>query len=206
MVVDCGAQVHRFVELCILLKEVFAARGLVPYLVGSRIPGEYANKVVADLKASFSGEASIVKDFMPPAELGLVFQESVLLVLPSLYDSWGMVVTEAAAFGVPSVLHTRGIGAADLLVPPEMSISVDFDAGGCLEAASRVKDALDDATGLAEMGDRARLASLEWDETAYAKKLADVVSQGCSCENASRQMRLALVCTSLDRLCFTCLS
>ena len=75
--------VHKFVELCGLLKEDIAAQGLVPYLVGSKIPGEYADKVVADLKLSFPGETSIVKDFMPPTELALVFQESILLVVTS---------------------------------------------------------------------------------------------------------------------------
>ena len=97
-----------------------------------------------------------------------------------------MVVTEAAAFGVPSVLHTRGIGAADLLVPPKMSISVDFEQEGCVEAANRVRAALSDVKGLAEMGDRACTASLGWDEAAYAVKLAEVVKQGYLCGRAGQ--------------------
>jgi len=172
--------VHRFVELCVLIKAELKAQGLVPCLVGSRIPGEaYGDTVVAELKGSFPGETSYVSDFMPHEQLCAVYEESVLLVLPSLYDSWGMVVTEAAAFGVPSVLHNQGIGAADLLIPgDDLSIGVSLHDIG--EAAERVKQALGDRQGLARMGERARAASLGWDEAAYASKLAAVVLEGIS--------------------------
>lgn len=169
--------VHQFVALCVLMKEELHKQGIVPYLVGSRIPGEYADKAVSDLKAAFPGESSIVRDFMPAEELGVIFSQSLLLVLPSLYDSWGMVVTEAAVFGTPTVLHSSGIGVADLLKPPTMSIAVDFSQEDVTAAAETTLKTLQDREELERSGLRAKAASLGWDETAFAGELANLMAK-----------------------------
>lgn len=164
---------HKFVELCIALKDFLAEQGLIPYLVGSKVPGDYSDSVLATLHREIP--EAIVKDFMSPDDLSKVFQQTELLVLPSLYDSWGMVVTEAAAFGTPTLLHKDSIGAADLLKPPLLSLSTDFAAEDINTAATTTKDALADKGRLREIGERAQKASVAWNEGAFAQQLSSIV-------------------------------
>jgi glycosyltransferase involved in cell wall biosynthesis len=55
------------------------------------------------------------RGFVQPAELGSVFTQSGCLILPSLFEPWGVVVAEACAAGLP-VLCTDACGAAPELV------------------------------------------------------------------------------------------
>lgn len=77
-------------------------------------------------------------DFMQQSELAPYWQAADLFVLPTRYDVWGLVLNEAASFGLPIVTTSRAGAAHDLVrhgengfvVPPD-----DEDAllQGCLQ-------------------------------------------------------------------------
>ena len=53
--------------------------------------------------------------FLGPEDLALAMGEAGCLVLPSIYEPWGVVVHEAAAAGLP-IICSRACGASDYLV------------------------------------------------------------------------------------------
>ena len=101
--------------------------------------------------------------FVPPDELGALYEGAELVVYPSLAEGFGLPVLEAMAHGAPVVTSAGSAteevaGAAALLVDP-----LDTDA-----IASAIDRILDDgalATSLREAA-RARAASFTWDRTA----------------------------------------
>lgn len=54
-------------------------------------------------------------DFMPHSELGAYYSSSDIFCMPSLLDSWGMVVLEAMSFGLP-VIVTDNTGAKEVVM------------------------------------------------------------------------------------------
>jgi len=101
--------------------------------------------------------------FVPPEELGALYEGAELVVYPSLAEGFGLPVLEAMAHGVPVVTSAGSAteevaGDAALLVDP-----LDIDA-----IASAIDRILDDgafATSLREAA-RARAAAFTWDRTA----------------------------------------
>lgn len=57
----------------------------------------------------------ILKEFMQQEELISYWQAADLFVLPTRYDVWGLVLNEAAAFGLPIVATERAGAAHDLV-------------------------------------------------------------------------------------------
>jgi glycosyltransferase involved in cell wall biosynthesis len=62
------------------------------------------------------GDRIVVHGSIPSRELPAVYQEASALVLPTLCDGFGMVVSEALANGLPAIT-TRNAGAADAITP-----------------------------------------------------------------------------------------
>ncbi len=56
-----------------------------------------------------------VKDYMSSASLVDEFQNAGCFILPSLKESWGLVIHEAAAAGIP-LIATNAVGAADSFI------------------------------------------------------------------------------------------
>ena len=56
-----------------------------------------------------------MRGFGEAEELATVWQSTLLNIHPATYEAYGMTIVEAAAFGVPSLLHLGTIGAKDLL-------------------------------------------------------------------------------------------
>ena len=55
--------------------------------------------------------------FLEKKELFKLYEECEIFVLPTLYECWGLVINEAASFGIP-IVSTKGSGAAvDFLLP-----------------------------------------------------------------------------------------
>ena len=87
------------------------------------------------------------KGFLNQGELGRAYGISDCLVLPSMHgESWGLVVNEAMATGLPCVVSDRVGCAPDLVVPGETG---DIFRAGDIEdlaaALERVRAARDDA-------------------------------------------------------------
>ena len=78
--------------------------------------------------------------FLQKEELNLEYQRCAMLVLPSRKECWGLVVNEAASFGMP-IVSTWGSGAAvEFLAEtyPEY-LAVPGDAASLLEKIRRMK-------------------------------------------------------------------
>ncbi len=103
------------------------------------------------------------------AELDALYQRADLFLFPSLYDTAGLVVREAAAMGTPSVL-IRGSDAADVIVDGGNGFLCENDP----ESLARIlAETLSDKERLAHVGRNARETLPKgWDEI-----VKDVVRQ-----------------------------
>jgi len=166
----------RFVNLV----EELARRGV--FKSGALIPLMCANasilstsKYAQDLKARFlrcAPNGRVVEDFLNERQLGEIFCETVLNVHPPAADAFGMTIIEAAAFGVPSVMHRGGtVGASDLLRPGIESLEVDVLAP-VPDFANRIEQVLADPNTLV-IAKRAAARALEWDEAAYGRAMLE---------------------------------
>jgi glycosyltransferase involved in cell wall biosynthesis len=70
------------------------------------------------LGAALVNEAGVeLRGFVQPHELPSTFAASSVLLVPSRYEPWGVVVHEAVSAGL-GVIATTAVGSADLLVEP----------------------------------------------------------------------------------------
>jgi glycosyltransferase involved in cell wall biosynthesis len=107
--------------------------------------------------------------YLSPADLEVCYRRATLLVFPSLFEGWGMPVTEAMSFGVPvacadtTALPFTAGGAARLFDPTDTEAMAGAIAELWSSHARRAE--------LAAAG-RARVASLRWSAT--AERCADL--------------------------------
>lgn len=100
--------------------------------------------------------------------LGRLFGDDVLraylaadfLVLPSLFEPWGLVVNEAMACGLPVIVSDRVGCADDLVRPGETGLIVAAGDDGQLAAA--IRRLAGDAGGRERMGQAAELLMSNW--------------------------------------------
>ncbi|MDA8078245.1 MAG: glycosyltransferase family 4 protein [Nitrospiraceae bacterium] len=115
--------------------------------------------------------------FITEEEKIALLRKDCILVLPSRFEGWGIVVLEAAAFGRPVIV-------SDI---PELRYAVDggfglsFKTGDAGDLAEKIQVLLDNEPLRKEMGLRALeyAGNFTWDEIAerYEKFLQDIVSQ-----------------------------
>lgn len=92
-----------------------------------------------------------------------------VLVLPSLNEPWGLVVNEAAACGVPSVVSTRAGATRDLIRNGETGLQFDPTVPGDLEQT--LEQIVRDPTARQRMGGAAQHFILSRDPAYYAERL-----------------------------------
>ena len=105
--------------------------------------------------------------FLNAKALADLFRDSDVFVLPTFLDSWGMVVPEAMACGLP-VITTDMCGASELISAENGRI---FTAGDTNALAQKISDLYQSRHTLAVMGESAAKAVsiLSWD--AYNKNI-----------------------------------
>jgi glycosyltransferase involved in cell wall biosynthesis len=136
-----------------------AKKNLERLVVAWRGAGTGRRLVVAGLGAAPWADVE-APGFLPDEELDALIRGADLLVHPSLYEGFGLVVAEAMARGVPvacsqtTALGELGDGVAELFDP------LDADAVGA--AMLRPLERADELAGLG----RARVAGLSWERTA----------------------------------------
>ena len=102
-------------------------------------------------------ENIFVEDFVQPEQLVERFRQARFLVLPSLFEAWGLVVHEAALCGCGLVLSDR-VGSADDLATPINGVVFKAGDGDDLLRALQQAAAFDDARLCAAEAELRRLA------------------------------------------------
>ena len=65
------------------------------------------------------GRRFIAPGFVNQSKLGLYFKSADVFILPSTYDTWGLVVNEAMHFGLPCIVSDMVGSRHDLIKPHE---------------------------------------------------------------------------------------
>jgi glycosyltransferase involved in cell wall biosynthesis len=98
--------------------------------------------------------------FVNQSQLPSIYTASDLMVLPSEYDAFGVVVNEASCCGCPVIASDR-VGAAQDLIAP-VNPSFIYPCGNVNALADLLKVALADPILLAEWGRAARQRMDTW--------------------------------------------
>lgn len=188
-------RVHFFVDLVCdpAVKRTMKELKLTPCLVGARAGDDerYCDDLLAKLNAHWP-EATVKTSFVAPAQLVDVFRHTQLNVHPALYDSYAMTLAEAAACGVPSLLHRERVGAVDVLGEDGV---IRADMGSLEAAAERLIQVLTmwnttttthDGRGQEEQGAVEHWKSLScrvsdrsrtWTSEAFAKRIVEELNR-----------------------------
>lgn len=182
LVMYCGRitrekNVMAFVEACEGAN--LAELKCVPALVGHIGEGdEYANECVERIRKI---PGAVVLGHCSVLELQEIFGRCKLFVHPARYEAWGMLVAEAAAFGVPAVVHSNddrsGVGVCELLPVGEACFGIDFTQPDRPAIARQLQGVLKDMDALEMVSRKARLLSLAWDENAYAERFCTLIME-----------------------------
>lgn len=123
--------------------------GLHLLVVGEGAERKRLEQMATDraLPVSWSG-------FLNQREMPSAYAAADLLVLPSRSESWGLVVNEAMASGLPAIVSDAVGCAPDLIVEGETGWT--FPAGDAPALASRLALVANSADRLLEMGSRAK--------------------------------------------------
>lgn len=129
---------------------VVAAPRLHLLIVGDGPLGEALRARVEreKLPVSFAG-------FLNQGEIAQAYAAADFLLLPSRSETWGLVVNEAMACGLPAIV-SDGVGCAEDLVQPGVTGFV-YRAGSPEELAARLIAMAGDGEGRRRMGEAARV-------------------------------------------------
>lgn len=106
-------------------------------------------------------------------QIGACLRLADVFVLPTLEDTWGMVVLEAMTVGKP-VLCSKWAGASELVVPGENGYV--FDARSPEELAALMRQLIGDPTAIAPLGAAAQQRMAAYTPAAAAEFLAKVTA------------------------------
>jgi glycosyltransferase involved in cell wall biosynthesis len=138
--------------------------------------GDGPEKGNLERKATELGLADRVKflGFVNQSQLPSAYCASDFLVLPSLFEPFGLVVNEAMLCGLPVIVSDR-VGAKFDLVRSEENGYV-FPAGNVNALAEILRQILQDPTKIALMGAAARQRMKTWSPTEYVDSIVRAVS------------------------------
>jgi len=111
--------------------------------------------------------------FVNQSRIGQYYLASDLFVLPSLYETWGLVVNEAMQFGLPVVVGSNVRCHRDLVIEGETGFT--FPNGDREALASRLEALLHDPMLAARMGESARSHVLGYTPELSARGIAEAV-------------------------------
>jgi glycosyltransferase involved in cell wall biosynthesis len=126
-------------------------------------------------KALESTEGIINKGFLQPAELPVVMLESGVFILPSRYEPWGVVLTEACVSGLP-VIATSECGSGEaVLRDGENGLMVrPGDSNALCACMIRMHE---DYLRLPAMGRKSVSLAERYSAEAWAKKIREGVNK-----------------------------
>jgi glycosyltransferase involved in cell wall biosynthesis len=146
-----------------------AGRGAELHLYGKRM---LPARCLEEAQAAPGGESIIWHGSVPAAELRAVYEQASVLVMPTLCDGFGQVVSEALAHGLP-VITTRNAGAADLLRHGESGLVVE--PGNERALAEAMAWCLEHPEALAQMRGAALAAAAARTWAVFRREFAEAI-------------------------------
>lgn len=107
--------VGRFIPLKRYEHLIRAWRNMPDDVVLLLIGGGRMQQNYADVVREYDIKNVIIKDFVPKESLFGYYKASDVFVHPTSYDSWGLVVNEAMACGLPAVVSDRCVAGLELI-------------------------------------------------------------------------------------------
>ena len=157
-----------FVEVMIKMRGTISRLELVPLLCGAASDEEYA-KECRDLLRLHYPNAVVIEDFLGPEQLASIFAHTFVNIHPCAYDAFGMTAVEASAFGAPSIINCRDVGAAELLQTGGY-FQVDFDQP-LDNIVGEVDAVLANAEEISNVREEAYRRAMSWDEDASGQAI-----------------------------------
>jgi glycosyltransferase involved in cell wall biosynthesis len=113
-----------------------------------------------DVRKAADGEPRVIftRWLKDPGEVASLMATSAIMVLPSQHETWGAVVNEAMAAGLPVVASDR-VGAAAELIDSGVN-GVVYPVGDVTSLASALGELLDNPEARRAMGEAARATAL----------------------------------------------
>jgi glycogen synthase len=128
--------------------------------------------------------------FVPQPRLAALLGAADAVLVPSVYEPFGLIALEAAAAGAPLVVADTG-GLRELVEPGVSGLRFTPDDPGTLAAA--VTGLLADRPGARRMANRARQRfGRDYSWAAVAERTADIYARAAGTAPDSGRMRIAL--------------
>ena len=137
--------------------------------------GELRPRVEAE--AEKLGVRVIFRGFVNQSDLPRQYAIGDVLVLPSKFEPWGLVVNEAMASGLPVIVSDRVGAGADLAVEGENGWT--FPAGDVETLAKRLDTLAVDPALRRRMSERSRAIIAQWDYAAGVRGLEKALRTRC---------------------------
>jgi glycosyltransferase involved in cell wall biosynthesis len=138
----------------------------VPTLVFAGRVGWLVSDLMAQLHNSrFLGGKIIHVETPSDEELAALYDGCLFTLFPSLYEGWGLPVTESHAFGRPCI-----VSKATSLPEAGGALARYFDPENVADAYRVIRDTIEDPAGLRRWRDRVRreFRPVDWSESARA--------------------------------------
>lgn len=140
--------------------------GSVPLLVFAGQIGWMVTDLMAQLENSnFLGGHVVLINDATDAELTTLYRSCLFTVFPSLYEGWGLPVTESLSLGKPCIAsHTSSLPEAG------RGFARYFDPEDVTDATTVLRTAIEDREGLRQWEERIRreYRPVPWEESALA--------------------------------------
>jgi glycogen(starch) synthase len=130
--------------------------------------GSYLPELQSQVDVEGVGDIVDLAGFVPDDELKATLQRASCVIIPSLYEPFGIVALEGMAAGAPTIVARTG-GLAEIVDGTDAGLL--FEPGNHHDLAARIRDVLTDTTLAAQMRTKAAALIAErytWDAIAVA--------------------------------------
>jgi glycosyltransferase involved in cell wall biosynthesis len=138
----------------------------------------------ADARSLGMAERVRFLGFVNQLQLPEVYAASDLLVLPSEFETWGLVLNEAMACGVPAVVSDR-VGARLDLISPGITGEV-YPVGDAKALAGVLRSLISHPDDRKRMGQAARMRLRTWSYQEHLQGFVEAVESAVSLKRAPR--------------------
>lgn len=153
----------------VLVRAIGALRQQVPgihCIIAGR--GSYLAELQTQIDMEGVGDLVDLAGFVPDDELRRILQRAGCVVIPSLYEPFGIVALEGMAAGAPTIVARTG-GLAEIVEGTGAGLL--FEPGSHMDLADRIADVLTDSSRATSMSDTAAALLRQkytWDAIAAA--------------------------------------